>query len=91
MPKQGLASAWLGRRTRRRGRGGSRGGARDLAGVVEGVLGGILNMGVVIIGVGAWLRHGRFTHTSSKIARLFESSIVAQMPRVPRLYRAGIR
>ena len=41
MPKQGLASAWLGRRTRRRGRGGRRGGARVLAVVVEGVLRGM--------------------------------------------------
>jgi len=41
MPKQGLASAWLGRRTRRRGRGGRRGGARDLAVVVVEVLGGM--------------------------------------------------
>jgi len=46
MPKQGLASAWLGRRTRRRGRGGRRGGARDLAVVVEGVLGGMASMRV---------------------------------------------
>lgn len=41
MPKQGLASAWLERRTRRRGRGGRRGGARDLAVVVVEVLGGM--------------------------------------------------
>jgi hypothetical protein len=47
MPKQGLASAWLGRRTRRRGRGGRRGGARDLAVVVEGVLGGMASVGSV--------------------------------------------